>query len=289
MGNIFRAITSDGNVVAYGINSTDIVERAAQIHKPSAPVIAAIGRLLTAASLMGIMLKQDDGKITVQLNGGGPAGRFIAVSDSRGNVRGTMDNPIVELPLNKAGKLDVAGVVGTSGDVCVIKDIGMREPYIGRTPIVSGEIAEDITNYFAASEQIPTICALGVLVDRDLSVKCAGGYIIQLLPFAGDNIIDRLEANLKSVQSVTTMLDAGSSMLDIVRTVLDGFELEVMGEYQGDYVCNCSRERMARAIKSLGKAEIESMVEEQGGAEIICNFCNTAYRFSDKELLALLK
>ncbi len=288
MSKIIRAITSDGGIVAFGIDSTEIVNRAADIHKSSAVMTAALGRLLTAASMMGIMLKGRDETVTVRVSGDGPAGQLTAVSDSAGNVRGFADNPTVYLPLNELGKLDVSGAVGKTGTVIVAKDLRLKEPYCGQTPIVSGEIAEDITNYFASSEQIPTICALGVLVDTDLSVKAAGGYIIQLLPFSDPSVIDRLENNLKNVKSVTTMLSSGLSPQDIICKVLDGFEVEIMDETDVEYKCTCSHERIEKALVSLGRTELQDMINEQGGAEIYCHFCDSTYKFTKPELEKLL-
>jgi molecular chaperone Hsp33 len=289
MSKIIRAITSDGGIVAFGIDSKSIVGRAAQVHKPSAVVTAALGRLLTAASMMGIMLKGKDDTITVRICGDGPAGHFTAVSDSSGNVRGFADNPFVDLPLNQYGKLDVSGVVGKKGTVFVAKDLNLKEPYSGQTPLVSGEIAEDITGYFAASEQIPTICALGVLVDTDLSVKAAGGYIVQLLPFTDVSVINRLENNLKDVKPVTAILDSGLSPEDIIRRVLNGFEVEIMDETNVEYICNCSADRVKRALISLGSEQLQNMIDEQGGAQVTCQFCDKIYNFAKPELEALMR
>ena len=288
MSKIIRTITSDGGIVAYAIDSTEIVNRAAEIHKPSPVVTAALGRVITAASLMGIMLKGLDDTITVRFQGDGPVGQITAVSDSSGNVRGYADNPTVDLPLNPAGKLDVAGAVGSSGSVFVAKDLRLREPYCGQTEIVSGEIAEDISNYFATSEQVPTICALGVLVDTDLSVKAAGGYIVQLLPFADPAVIDRLEENLKTVKPVTVMLNSGLSPLDMVKKVLDGFEVEVLDETDAEYKCSCSREKVEKTLVSLGVKELQSIIEEQAQAEVYCHFCNSTYYFTKTELEKLI-
>lgn len=284
MSKMIRAITSDGSVVAFGLDSTEIVNRAAEIHKPSAVVTAALGRTLTAVSIMGVMLKGANDSVTVRIKGDGPAGQITAVSDSGGNVRGCVANPMVELPLNDAGKLDVSGAVGKSGTVFVTKDLNLKQPYNGSTPLVSGEIAEDITNYFALSEQIPTVCSLGVLVDTDLSVKQAGGFIVQLLPFADPAAIDKLEENLKTLKPVTAMLSSGLSPEDILKAVLKGFEVEILDEREVSYKCSCSREKVEKAIESLGKKEIQSMIDEQGGAEASCHFCGSVYKFSKAEL-----
>lgn len=289
MGTLVRAITSDGSVVAYGIDSKDIVNAACDVHKPSAAVAAALGRLLSAASMMGSMLKGESDNITLRFDGDGPAGVLIAVSDSRGNVRGYVSNPVVELPLNDFGKLDVAGAVGKTGRLSVVKDFGLKDTYSGQVPIISGEIAEDITNYYARSEQIPTICALGVLVDRDLSIKASGGYIVQLLPFAEQSVIERLEQNLKDMQPVSTLLDAGLKPFEIIQRILTGFDVELMDEKTVGYKCTCSRERVAAALKSLGSKELQGMIDEQGGAQVECHFCGKKYSFDAGELQSLQK
>lgn len=289
MSKLIRCITSDGAVMASAIDSTDIVAKAEQLHKTSAVVTAALGRLLTAASMMGNMLKGGNDTITVKLDGGGPAGAVTAVADSKGNVRGYAQNPVVEIPLKENGKLDVSGAVGTDGNVTVIKDLGMKEPYNGFVPIVSGEIAEDITSYYAVSEQIPTICALGVLVNPDLTVKKAGGYLIQLLPAAGEDTIARLEENLKKVRPVTEQLDAGADILDIVKGVLDGFETEVLYTQDVAYKCRCSRERTEKMLLSLGTQELIKIAAEQPKTEVFCHFCGRTYSFSQEEIKNLIK
>ncbi len=289
MGKLIRCITSDGAVAVTAIDSTDIVNRAEQIHKTSAVITAALGRLLTAASMMGAALKTKDGSVTVRVSGGGPAGSVIAVSDADGNVRGYAQNPIVELPLNAKGKLDVGGAVGKDGTLYVIKDLGLDAPYNGQVPLVSGEIAEDITAYYALSEQIPTVCALGVLVNPDLTVKAAGGYIIQLLPGADNAIIDKLEKSLEDVPPVTEMLSGGKTPQQIVETALKDFNTEVLYEQEVSYKCNCSRARVERALTSIGRTELTKMIEEDGGADASCHFCDKTYHFSGGDLKNLLK
>ncbi len=271
------------------VDSTDIVYRAEQIHKTSAVVTAALGRLLTAASLMGSMLKGKDDSVTLKLAGDGPAGSVIAVSDSSGNPRGYVQNPVVEIPLNAYGKLDVSGAVGKNGYLYVIRDLGFGEPYIGQTPIVSGEIAEDIASYYANSEQIPTVCALGVLVDRDLTVKKAGGYLIQLLPGAPEEDISALEENIRSIAPVTVMLDEGKSIDDICHIALKGFEPQLLDESMSEYRCNCSRDRVKQALVSIGREELEKLAQEQEKTQIECHFCDKKYVFSKEEILDLLK
>lgn len=287
MGKLIRCITNDGAIVASCVDSTDIVSTAEHIHVTSAVVTAALGRLLSAASLMGAMLKGEKDSITLRMAGGGPVEAIIAVSDSNGNVKGYPVNPVVELELNQYGKLDVAGAVGTDGRLTVIRDLGFGEPYVGQVPIVSGEIAEDITSYYATSEQIPTVCALGVLVNPDLTVKAAGGLLVQLLPFADDKSIDKLEQNVQNLPSITNMITSGMSPEDICRKVLDGFEVEVLDESIAEYQCDCSRERVEKALLTLSKDELLSLPDEEGKVEVDCHFCNKKYRFNRKEIVEL--
>ena len=226
MGKIVRTLSKDGLVMCCAVDSTDAVARMEQIHKTSAVVTAAEGRLLTAASIMGTMLKSTKDSVTLRMEGDGPVGMLIAVSDGTGNVKGYVGNPIVEIPLNKQGKLDVSGAVGSEGFLYVIKDMGMKEPYIGQVPIISGEVAEDITNYYATSEQVPTVCGLGVLVNPDLTVLAAGGFIVQVMPFIEDKVLEKLEQNIQNIQSVTSMLDNGHTPEEMLGHVLEGLDLE---------------------------------------------------------------
>lgn len=290
MGKLIRCITSDGFVVAYGIDSTDIVSAAEGYHKTSAVVTAALGRLLTAASIMGSMLKGEKDTLTVKIDGGGPAGSIVAVSDSLGFVKGYAVNPVVEIPLKENGKLDVGGAVGKNGTLYVIKDLGLKEPYNGFVPILTGEIAEDITEYFAISEQIPTVCSLGVLVNPDLTVNCAGGYIIQLLPAAvGDEgIISKLEENIRRMKPITELLSAGLDIEDIVKSALDGFDVEVLDETEAGYKCGCSRERFSRALASLPVEELKEIIDDIGEAHTVCQFCGGEYKFTKSELMSIL-
>lgn len=289
MGKLVRCITSNGQVMATALDSTDIVAAAEQIHNTSAVVTAALGRLLTATSIMGNMLKGKDNSITLRIAGGGPIGSVIAVSDANGDVRGYVTNPVVELPLNEKGKLDVGGAVGKDGNIYVLKDLGLKEPYNGMVPLVSGEIAEDITAYYALSEQTPTVCALGVLVNPDLTVKAAGGYIIQLLPAAEEETINKLEDGIKDIPSVTQMLTDGLSPEDIIKKALKNFEVEVLYSQETTYKCNCSRQRIEKALISMGKTELHQMAEEMPKAEIKCHFCDKIYTFTNSELKALEK
>ncbi len=289
MARIVRTISADASVTATAIDALDIVSRIENIHKPSAVVTAALGRLSIAASLIGIGLKGEKDSVTIRLNGDGATGALIAVADSRGNVKSYVSNPIVEIPLNKFGKLDVAGAVGRNGTLSVVKDLGLKEPYVGQVPIVSGEIAEDIASYFAVSEQIPTVCGLGVLVNPDLSVKAAGGYLIQLLPFADEKCIDILEANVNKLPPVTKMLDSGMTSEDIAMKVLDGLEPELLDSFGCEYRCDCSKERVERALISLGREELTKMSEEEENIEVCCHFCDKKYNFSKEEIKGLIK
>lgn len=291
MGKLIRCITSDGLVMATALDSTDIVAQAEKYHKTSAVMTAALGRLLTATSMMGNALKGKDNTITVKIDGNGPSGALIAVADSSGDVRGYAVNSVVEIPLKENGKLDVSGAIGRDGTVFVIKDLGLKEPYNGFVPISSGEIAEDIAAYYAISEQIPTVCALGVLVNPDLTVRVAGGYIIQLLPAAHgyEEVISKLENNIKIMKPITTLLDEGKTIEDIVKIALQGFEVEVLEEQTAAYKCNCSRDRFESALKSLNHEELEAMANEMESAETVCQFCGSVYTFSSDEIKSFLK
>lgn len=289
MGKIISTLAADGSAVCHAIDSTDMVARAEQIHRTSATVTAALGRLMTATSLMGAMLKGEDDSVTVRLSGDGPMGVAIAVSDSDGNVRGYVENPIVEIPLNGYGKLDVAGAVGKAGYLYVMRDMGLKEPYISQTPIVSGEIAEDITHYYATSEQIPTVCALGVLVNTDLTVISAGGFLVQLMPGAPEEAVDRLEQSVMNIPPVTKLLAEGTTAEQLACMALEGFSPNIVGSFDVEYRCNCSRERVERALISIGREELLKMADEQPVTEVDCHFCNKKYRYSPEELRALAK
>lgn len=289
MGILKRAITADASAVAIAIDTTDIVTEIEKIHQTSAVTTAALGRLSTAASLIGYSLKNKGDSVTVRLDGKGPAGVLIAVADYKGNVKSYLSNPVVEIPLNKHGKLDVAGAVGKDGTLSVIKDLGLKEPYSGTIPIVSGEIAEDIAAYFATSEQIPTVCGLGVLVNPDLSVNCAGGYLVQLLPFAPDSIIEQIEKNVNALPSVTQMMSSGVTPEEMVMKLLDGLDPNILDESTVNYECDCSRERVARALVSLGAHELDEMIAEQKDTKVQCHFCNKEYTFTPSDLSKLKK
>ena len=285
---IVRAITGDGLVKAAAITGRDIVERARTIHKLLPMASAALGRTLMGASLMGDMLKEENGSLTLQIKGGGPLGTILAVSDSGGNVRGYVQNPQVELMEQRPGKLDVGRAVGLEGTLTVIKDIGLKEPYVGSIGLFSGEIAEDLAMYFVESEQIPTACALGVLVGLDQSVTAAGGYLIQLLPGADEDMITRIEKGVRSVGSVSHSLAEGMDAEGLLRTVLEGFDLEILEKHPVEYRCYCSRDRVSRALISMGRKDLDELIREQGQAELTCQFCDQVYRFSRAELEELL-
>ena len=285
---IVRAISTDGLVQAAAICSRDLTERARQIHKTLPVATAALGRALAAASMMGNALKSDGASLTLQFKGGGPLGTVLAVSDNEGCVRGYVTNPHTDLPLRPDGKLDVGGAVGHDGTLTVIKDLHMKEPYVGTIDLLGGEIAEDVANYFVESEQIPTACALGVLVDRDQSVKSAGGYLIQLMPGAGEDTIAKVEGGVMAAGPVSAILEQNDDPEALLRTVMSDFDLKILETCPVSYKCYCSRQRVERALISLGKPELEQMLAEQGGCQLTCQFCDAVYDFSADDLRALI-
>ncbi|CCY67983.1 33 kDa chaperonin [Clostridium sp. CAG:678] len=289
MGKIVRYITKDGSAFIIAADSTDAVYKMERIHKPSAAVTAGMGRLMTAASLMGVMLKDKDDSVTLRFNGNGPAGCVIAVSDWQGNCRISVENPIVELPLNSKGKLDVSGALGNSGYLYVVKDIGLKEPFIGTTQIVSGEVAEDITNYFAVSEQTPSVCSLGVLINPDLTVNCAGGFLIQLLPGCPENIIDVLEKNISVLPPVTQMLSSKMTVDEMAVKAMGGLDLDKLDETEFTYKCNCSRQKAQAAMLAAGKKELEDMLKDGKPAVVECHFCDKRYEFDLEDIKSLIK
>lgn len=275
---ILRAMSRDGSARAFVIDSTAIVDQAIRYHNTTPTASAALGRTLTAASLIGTNLKNKTDSLTLQIRGDGPAGRIIAVSDYAGNVRGYIENPGVDLPKKPNGKLDVGGAVG-SGYLSLIRDMGGKEPYTGMTQLVSGEIAEDITSYFVESEQIPTVCALGVLVATDYSCAGAGGVLVQLLPFAAEETVAKLEENAASLSELSRQIAAGASTKEIMDRIFAGIPYDIFDELPVEYRCNCSYERTARALYSLGKAEVDRLLQEQEEIEVSCHFCDKKYRF----------
>ena len=289
MDKLIRGNSTDGSIRVFTAITTDVVNEAHRIHQTSATVSAALGRLLTAGAILGSQLKSEQDSLTLQINGDGPVGMMTVVSNARSEVRGYVSNPIADLPPNSKGKLDVSGIIG-QGFLSVIRDLELKEPYIGRTPLISGEIAEDLTYYYAKSEQIPTAIALGVLVDTDLSVKAAGGYMIQLMPEATDETADRLTEIVENLPPVTDMIMNNMSAEDIAFAVTDGFDMVLeLNAPSPEYKCNCSRDRMERALISLGKKELSDIIEEQGNAEMTCRFCDNVYEFSKDELITLME
>ena len=287
MDRIIRATAGDGFIKMAVITARDTVERAREIHSCAPTACAALGRTLCAASLMGDMMKEENASLTIRINGGGPIGSIVAVSDSSGNVRGYVGDASVDLPLRQDGKLNVGAAVGRDGMLTVSRDIGLREPYVGSTELVSGEIAEDITSYLLESEQVPSACALGVLVDTDLSVKAAGGFIVQLMPGADTALIDTLEENIFMMDQLTTILDEDGAE-ELFRQVLKGLEYHIVGEAPVEYRCYCSRERVRDALLCIDSADIEDMCREGKDISVSCQFCDSVYSFTPDELKALL-
>ena len=289
MDKIIRCITSDGAVMASAIDASDIVFKAQKIHGLSRSATAALGRLLCATSMMGAMLKQKDASINLRVSGDGELGPVIAVADSKGNVRGYVGNANCPTEYYNNGKINVSKAVGKNGVLNVMRDYGSGDPYIGQVELVSGEIAEDITNYFATSEQVPSSVGLGVLMEKDNTVKQAGGFIIQLMPFTDDEVINKLEENLKKVTSVTSLLEEGHTPESLLKLILDGFDVEIMETVPTQFHCNCSKERVEKALISVGKKEIKEMIDDGKEIELNCHFCNKNYIFTVDELKSILK
>lgn len=285
---ILRAMTTDGWVKAVAISSRDIVERARQIHTTTPTATAALGRALTACSMLGNMQKIENGSVTLQIKGGGPLGTILAVSDSVGNVRGYVRNPHVSLLEKYAGKLDVGAAVGTDGMLTVIRDLQMKEPYVGSVELVSGEIGDDVTAYLVQSEQCPSACGLGVLIEKDCTVRAAGGFILQLLPGAPEDVITRLEQAIAATDSVTKMLDAGLTLPEMLRKVTGGMELEFFEPTEVCYKCFCSRSRVEATLVSLGRKELQEIIDEGKPVQVGCQFCDTEYRFTPDDIRRIL-
>ena len=285
---IVRAISKDGFVNAVAVCTRGITERARQIHHTSPVATAALGRALSACSMMGNALKGSGASVTMQIKGDGPLGTILTVSDAEGNVRGYVQNPAVDLALRADGKLDVGTAVGHSGTLTVIKDLNMREPYVGTVDLLGGEIAEDVAAYYVESEQIPSACGLGVLVDRDRSVLAAGGYLVQLRPGAGEDVIAKVEGGIYAAPSVTSFMKDNADPAALLKTVLSDFELEILSVDPIEYRCYCSRERTERALLSLGSKELEDIVAEQGCADLTCQFCDRVQHFTEDELRGMI-
>lgn len=285
---IVRAVAANGTIRAFAAVTTHLVEEARVVHDASGVAIAALGRTLTAVAIMSKMLKSENDVLTIQIKGDGPLGSIVTVADAEANVRGYVNNPFVELPLNSRGKFDVSGAVGKNGYLNVIRDLGLKEPYVGYVELYTGEIGEDIAYYYAFSEQVPSVVSLGVLVAPDGRVINAGGYIIQLMPGAEDGLAEALEHKIGELEPVTTLLEEGKSPEDLLKLILGEMDLEITEEYPCKYLCNCSRERMERNLISLGAKDILEIASEQHGAELQCHFCNRKYYFTEDELLGLI-
>lgn len=288
MDEIIRATAADGYIKMAVITARDIVERARQIHSCTPTATAAIGRTLCAASLMGNMMKEEDASLTIRVAGDGPLAGIVAISDHEGNVRGYVGDPSVDLPLRSDGKLDVGGAVGRNGTLTVSRDIGLREPYIGSTELISGEIAEDITAYLLESEQVPSACALGVLVDTDTSVRAAGGFIVQLMPGADEKLISALEENIFLMDQLTTVLDEDGTD-EIFRQVLKGIDYHIVSREPVEYRCFCSRDRVSEAVVAIGPEDLREMISDGKDISVSCQFCDRVYTFSPDELQSLLE
>jgi len=286
---VLRAIAGNKNIRAFAAITTGLVEEARKIHDTTPVATAALGRTLTAAAMMGLMLKGGKDKLSIQISGDGPLKQILAVADAKGNVKGYVVEPHVDLPLREDGKLDVGKAVGKNGKMIVIKDLGLKEPYIAQSRLVSGEIAEDLTAYFAYSEQQPSAVGLGVLVDRDYTVKAAGGFILQLMPEADDQTIEKLEKRLSEIPSITTIIQEEADGKRILENVLEGFDIEILEQAEVRFACDCSEERLESALISVGAEELKKMIEEDGHAELICHFCNTKYYFDKAHLERLYR
>lgn len=285
---LIRAIDKSGSIRLFAATTTHLVEEAHRIHNTSPTATAALGRTLTISAMMGEMMKNDQDILTLKINGNGPIGMIMAVANNKGEVKGVVNNPEADLPSRGDGKLDVGGIVGDNGTLTVIMDLGLKEPYVGQTSLVSGEIAEDIASYYVISEQTPSVVSLGVLVGKDISCKAAGGFMIQVLPDAKEEDIVRIENALENLEPVSTMIDKGMKPEDVMDKILGEFEMEILEKSDLKYYCNCSREKIESVIISLGRKEIEAIIEEDEQAEVVCHFCNTKYQFGKVDLQKFL-
>lgn len=288
MDYFIRGMDKEGRIRIFVAATSKMVEEARKTHNSSATATAALGRALTAGVMMGAMMKNDEDLLTLKIAGDGPIGTIFVVAKNNGDVKADILNPQADLPSRPDGKLDVGGLVGRNGSITTIMDLGLKEPYVGQSQLVSGEIAEDLTNYYAYSEQQPSAVGLGVLVDKDISVKAAGGYIIQLLPGVSDEDIDKIEDSLASMEPISQLIDKGLSPEEIMNSLLKGFSMEVLEKKPLRYHCDCSREKINKVIKDLGKTEINAIIEEDGKAELVCHFCNKKYQFSEDDLRKIL-
>lgn len=287
--SVIRGTAKDGQIRFFAAVTTNLVEKARTVHDCSPVASAALGRMLTAASMMGFMLKNDEDSLTIQINGGGEAGPIVVTGNNKAHVKGYISNPNIYRPLNSSGKLDVGGAVGKNGKLTVIRDLGLKDPYVGQVPIVSGEIAEDITYYFAVSEQVPSAVSLGVLVDTDLKVIAAGGFILQMMPDADDFVRDIIEYRLNEIPPVTAAIKENGSINSVLDELLDGMDIKVMDTIQPDFVCECSMEKVQEVLISLGKDELKKLADEEETTEVSCHFCNKKYTFTREELAGLIE
>lgn len=285
---IVRGIDKTGNVRVLVASTSNMVEKARLTHNTSPTATAALGRSLTAGALMGIMMKNEDDRLTLKISGGGPIGNIMVVANNQGIVKGYADFPYADVKSKENGKLDVGTLVGSDGTITVMMDLGLKEPYIGQSRLVSGEIAEDLASYYLMSEQQPSAVGLGVLVDKDISVRAAGGYIIQLLPDVSDEDISKIENAISSIGGISSLIDKGLSPEEIMNRLLKDFEIKLLDKTELKYSCDCSRERIKIVLKSIGNKEIQSMIDDDGKAEVVCHFCNTKHRFSKAELEELI-
>lgn len=289
MGRIVRALSEDGSVLCSAIDSTDIVREIERLHQSTPVVTAALGRMCTAGAIMGALLKNEGDTMTLRVNGGGPCGTLTVVADYRGNVKCCAGNAKAQVPLRADGGLDVPACVGTDGSLTVVKDMGLKEPYVGQIPLVSGNIAEDITAYYSISEQIPTVCSLGIVFNEDATIKAAGGYMLQLVPPVQDSAVKVIEDNLNKMESITGLLEKGLRPDELAVSALEGLGGEILDQWDAVYYCDCSRERTERILISLGREELQKLVDEGETTEVCCHFCNKKYEFSTAELAKLLK
>lgn len=289
MGQILRATAMGGDVRLFATITTDIVEEARKIHNLSATSSAALGRLLTAGSMMGVMLKGDDDRLTLTIQGGGPAGNLVVAADSKGMVKGYMSNPQADLPPKDNGKLNVGALIGNDGFLTVIKDMGLKTPYTGKSELISGEIGDDLAYYFTTSEQTPSAVAVGVLVDKDLSIKGAGGLIVQMMPGSDEGLADVITYRLQEIPPLSTLISEGKNAEDILNLLFDDMDLQINERIETKYQCDCSRERIERALIAIGKKDLESLKKEQENVEVQCHFCNKKYVFDHNDIDKLLQ
>ncbi len=286
---VIRTSAADNNIRGFFAVTTEMVEKARTVHEATPVATAALGRVMTAASIMGLMMKGDKDKLTLQVMGGGPAGSIVAVSNSKGMVKGYISNPSVDIPLKEDGKLDVGGAVGIDGKISVMRDLGMKEPYVGQYDLFNGEIAQDLTHYYAYSEQQPSAVSLGVLIEKDYSVKAAGGFIVQLMPDADEESVSKLEQNLISMKNITALIEEGNMPEEIMDMVFEGLDPKVLQKDEVDFECDCSREKFEKALVTIGEEDFDKLINEDNGAELVCHFCNSKYNFTREDLEELKK